>query len=176
MQSVIFALFFTLLAMFTKLVPSEDPIARHGLLATATATALLLEEPLYANDDDRTKTAALVAAVEFRESTFRHDARGDCDKRDVNGKCITPARSFCAMQIHDSAGGTAALIDDPVLCVRTGIRLLRQSIRADRAHPIAFYARGPRGLEGGSAREEAVRISDDRVAISKRLLVNVTTR
>ncbi len=167
MQTLIFSLFVTLLAFFTQLVPSETPLYRHGVLATATAIAIAEEDPLFIGDDDRTKTAALVAAVEFRESTLRADARGDHVK--------DKPTSFCAMQIHVSSGGSEALNDDPVLCVKTGIRLLRQSMRADRRYPIAFYARGSRGLEGGEKREEARRISDDRMAIAKRLAARVTT-
>lgn len=69
------------------------------------------------------------------------------------------------MQIHSSIGGTPALLDDPEECIRTGLRILRQSITLDREHPIAFYARGPkfRSLE-------AQRLSNDRVAIARRLL------
>lgn len=156
MNAVVWKLYLIVLVMMMKLVPTDQPIYRHGYLALATVTALLEEEPLYANDDDRTKTAALVVAVEFRESSLKHDAIGD------------GGHSYCAMQIHDSSGGGEALIDDPVACVKKGIRMLRQSIRIDRAHPVAFYARGPRYQS-----DKAKSISDDRVRLAAKL-ANVT--
>ena len=162
----VLALYFLVLSMMTRLSPTDAPIFRHGFLAMGITNALLAEEPLYANDANRRRTASLVVAVAFRESSLVHNARGDCDKRDERGACVTPAKSFCAMQIHFPNGGGEYLLDDPELCVRTGIRMLRQSIRADRAYPVAFYARGPRGLEGGAVRVEAQKISNDRVALA----------
>ncbi len=97
--------------------------------------------------------AALVTAIAFRESTFDNAAIGD------------HGRSFCALQIHASSGGTVALTEDVGACVAAGLAILRQSVRVDRAHPVAFYARGPR-WEGLEAR----RLSDDRVRIAKGLL------
>lgn len=71
-------------------------------------------------------------------------------------------RSVCAMQI---LGGSHALIEDPIACVRRGAVMLRESERVDPSNPIAFYARGPRYES-----ETAKRISRDRRAIAARLL------
>ncbi len=69
------------------------------------------------------------------------------------------------MQIHRTSGGTPELLEDPKLCLEKALVILRQSIHIDKQHPVAFYARGPR-----YASPEAQRISNDRVAVAKRLL------
>jgi hypothetical protein len=97
--------------------------------------------------------AALVTAIAFRESSFDNSAVGDS------------GRSFCAMQIHSSSGGSQDLLENPEHCVSRGLAILRQSVRVDRAHPVAFYARGPRWQS-----DTAQRLSNDRVALAKRLL------
>jgi hypothetical protein len=45
--------------------------------------------------------------------------------------------------------------------------MLRESRKMDKMNPIAFYARGP-GYKG----EEAQRISRDRMAIAKKLMLS----
>lgn len=56
------------------------------------------------------------------------------------------------------------LTRDPLACTRKAHAILKESIRIDRSHPVAFYARGPR-----FASPEAQRLSNDRMAITKRL-------
>jgi len=146
-------LYWIVLWMMTSLVPAQDPIARHGRLSSAIATVVSEEAPLFRNDEDRVRTAALLVAIAFRESSLQHDAVGD-------GK-----RSVCAFQIH---GGDKALLDDTEACVRTGERMLRESIRMDRDEPVAFYARGPRFKS-----DEARSLSRDRVRLSQRLLKEI---
>jgi hypothetical protein len=107
---------------------------------------------MFAEDPEKRRTAALVLAVAYRESGLRLSARGD------NG------HSYCAMQINDSSGGTPAMLTDADACVTAGVRLLRQSLRVCAAHPVAWYARGPRWDT-----EEARRISRDRMALAARL-------
>lgn len=114
-----------ILAAMTALAPGRD----HAALGNAIATVLAEEAPLYTDDADRRRTAALVVAVAFRESTFRNDVVGD------------GGHSVCAMQIYD---GPRYLLDEPEACIRWGVKMLRQSIKVDREHPVAFYARGPR--------------------------------
>jgi hypothetical protein len=145
-----FTLFFVVLGMMTKLAPADDPIARHGQLATAITIVALQEPPFYRDDEARTRTAALLVSVAYRESSLVPDAIGD------------GGHSVCAFQIYD---GDRALLEDTERCVRVGHRMLLQSIRVDRSNPVAFYARGPRY---GS--DEARRISRDRVALAKSLL------
>lgn len=140
------------LSLCLSLSPSSQPILRHGLLATAITTVVHEEGALFAPDTELHRTAALLVAVAFRESSLDTRQVGD------NGK------SFGAFQLHASSGGTAALLDDPLAQARTAHRMIKVSIRADREHPIAQYARGPRF---GSP--EAQRISNDRMALAKRL-------
>ena len=133
------------------LAPGKD----HRHLASVTARVLEEAEPLYRGDDERLRTAALVTAVMYRESAFDEKAVGDS------------GHSFCPMQLHDSSGGSRLLLDDTEGCVRLGVAMLRQSIRVDRANPVAFYARGPRFTS-----PEAQRISRDRVALARALLAD----
>ncbi len=144
------ALYWTVLAMMLRLSPSDDPMVRHGALCEAITTVALEEGALFANDDDLSRTASLLVAVAFRESSLTASITGD------------GGRSVCAMQIY---GGAASLNDDAIACVRTGYRMLKTSIRVDRTNPVAFYARGPR-----FASEEARRISRDRMALARSLL------
>ncbi len=94
--------------------------------------------------------AAIITAVAFRESSLIADAVGD------------GGHAMCAMQIY---GGSRALLDDPIACVAKGAAMLRDSRRVDHAHPIAFYARGPRYKS-----TEAQRISNDRMALARSLV------
>jgi hypothetical protein len=129
------ALYTTVLGWMTALVPGVD----HSALAWAVASQA-----------HGRAEAALVTAVAFRESTFNNAAVGD------------HGRSVCAMQI---LGGPPELMEDPQACVAAGLVLLRESVRFDREHPLALYARGARWRS-----DEARRISGDRVRIAKELL------
>lgn len=131
------------------------PDADHTELGSAIAR--VVDAQPYARDESsRRQIAALVVAVAFREGSLRTRVFGDHDKR---GK----PHSFCTMQIHDRSGGTPALNDDLDLCVSTGLKMLRTSMRMCPSYPIAFYAEGPRGCTS----RRAQRISNDRVALAK---------
>lgn len=134
------------LAAMTQLAPGRD----HGELGGAIARAVEANKPLFADDADRRRTASLLVAVAYRESTFVADAVGDKGK------------SFCAFQIHRSAGGTPALLGDTDACVLTGLNLLRTSMRVCPSAPIAWYASGPRGCKSTRAQ----RISRDRMNLA----------
>lgn len=133
----------------SSLAPGRD----HLELAFVTSSVVLSEPPLFRDEPMHEKTLALVVAIQYRASGFRSDALGD------------HGRSYCSMQIHESIGGSDALLRDPSACVRAGLSFLRASLRVDPSHPVAFYARGPR-YESLEAR----RISDDRMRIARRLL------
>lgn len=141
---------FTLAAMLS-LAPGRD----HSRLGNAIAREVSRVDALFADDADRRRTASLVIAVAFRESSFIHDAVGD------------KGQSFCAMQIHRSSGGTPELLEDTDACIRTAMTLLRTSIRVCRPHPIAWYASGP----SGCTNERAQRISRDRMALARSLFL-----
>lgn len=138
------------LAAMTQLAPGRD----HTELGGAIARAVDSNKPLFQNDADHRRTAALLVAVAFRESTFIANVVGD------NGS------SFCAFQIHRSAGGSPALLVDVDACVRSGMGLLRTSLRVCPSHPIAWYASGPLGCKN----ERAQRISRDRMNLAAYLV------
>lgn len=142
------------LAAMTLLAPGRD----HTTLGEAIAKVVDAEQPLFHKDEDHKRTAALVVAVAFRESTLIANVVGD------------HGRSFCAMQIHQSSGGSPALLESPEACVRAGVVMLRMSLRTCAAHPIAWYAAGPIGCTN----ERAQRISRDRMALASWLTRKVT--
>lgn len=141
------------LVAMALLAPGRD----HQVLASAIARVVSSERPIFRDDDDKRKTSALVIAVAYRESGFVLGAVGD------------GGHSFCAMQIHDSSGGSRALLEDADACIRKGLAMLRISVRACPEHPIAWYASGPRGCENARAQ----RISRDRTSIAQRLVREV---
>jgi hypothetical protein len=141
------------IAAMGLLAPERD----HAELAGAIVRAVDAEAPLWKNDDDKRRTAAIVVAVAFRESSLRLGVTGD------------KGRSFCAMQIHQSSGGTAALLTDADACVRKGLAMLRASLRTCPAHPVAWYASGPIGCTDARAQ----RISSDRMALAARVVRDV---
>jgi hypothetical protein len=152
------------LAASATLVPSRT----HDALASAIASRVEAEPALFKGDTDRLKTASLLVAMSFRESSLKADAVGDMRK----GK----PTSFCAFQIHLPWGqktpegwSSDDLLQDPEKCVTVALRMLRESMRACPAHPIAFYAEGPAGCT--SPRAQA--ISRDRLAIAQKLVREV---
>ena len=141
-------LFFILAAM-ASLAPGREHIEN----ATAIASVVLDEPPLFKSDESRLRTAALIVAIAFRESSFRNDA-----KSKTNDSCL--------MQVNRRPD----LAKDPVKCVRVAMAMLRESMRMCPDHPLAFYASGP----GACTNERARKISDDRMRIARRLLAQVS--
>jgi hypothetical protein len=131
-----------ILAMMLALAPLRTDLSP---LAETIARVVEAERPLFAADDDRRKTAALVVAVAFRESSFRMDA-------------VSKTDDHCALQVH----GRPDLAKLPDECIRTGVAMMRESMRVCAAYPLAHYAEGPRGC--ASAR--AQRISKDRMTLA----------
>ena len=136
-------------AMMLALAPGRD----HSELGGAIARAVESEPAIFKDDASKTKTAALLVAVAFRESSLTLGAVGD------------HGQSFCAFQIHRTSGGGPALLTDADACARKGMAMLRESARVCRAHPVAWYAEGPKGCDSPRAQ----RISRDRMAIAARL-------
>lgn len=145
-----------------------SPGRQHDELASAIANRVEAEPPLFRGDEDRHRTAALLVAIAFRESSLRAAAVGD----HVGGK----PTSFCAFQVNLPWGAKTAdgwtgsdLLEDPEKCVAAAMRMLRVSVRVCPSSPIAWYAAGPAGCESPRAQ----RISRDRMAIAQRLLKDV---
>lgn len=135
------------IAMMLSLAPGRD----HSELGGAIARVVEAEPAIFKDDASKVKTAALVVAVAFRESSFVNSAIGD------------QGHSVCAMQIYD---GPKALLADADACVRRGLAMLRESARVCPKAPVAWYAVGG---AGPCSNARAIRISNDRMAIAKRL-------
>lgn len=149
-----------ILAAMNVVAPDVD----HTELATAMTN--VVESQPYAQDEkSRQQVAALLVAVAFREGSLKPKVEGD---HDAKGK----PRSFCTMQIHSSSGGSSAMNDDPELCFRTGLDMLRTSQKICPKHPVAFYAAGP----AGCASPRAQRISADRIGLARRIAAKAVAR
>ena len=144
------------IAAMTALQPGVD----HTVLANAISSRVAAELPLFRNDVDRRRTAALLVAIAFRESSLRLDAVGD------------KGQSLCAFQIGRTSGGTTAMLTDANLCVGAAFAILRTSIRLCPAFPVAWYAAGGDAAKA-CASVPAQRISRDRMALAARLVRDV---
>lgn len=153
------------LIFVSALTAAVDPDHDHGTINESIARVVEAEPPLFKDNEDRQRTAAPVVAVAWREGSLRTKVVGDCDKKTKDGVCISGPHSFCTMQVNDSSGGSAALNEYLDLCIRTGVAMLRQSMRSCAEHPVAWYAAGPVGCSN----DRAQRISRDRVALARRL-------
>jgi hypothetical protein len=136
------------LAAMTLLAPGRD----HTEIGTAISSVVDSERPLFEVDDDRRRTASLLVAIAFRESTFRNDV-------------VSKTHDYCYLQINRRPD----LATDPEACARVGLAMVRESFRMCRAFPIAFYAEGPSGCSSARAQ----RISRDRIALAQRLVLTV---
>lgn len=137
----------TILAMMLAVAPGRD----HSELGGAILRAVEAEYALFKDDGDKRKTAALLVAVAFRESSLTLGAIGD------------QGHSVCAMQIY---GGSRALLTDADACVRKGLAMLRVSVRVCPKAPVAHYAVGG---TAACSNARAIRISNDRMALARRL-------
>ena len=135
-------------AAMSLLSPGRD----HAELAQAIASVVEAERPLFADDEDRRRTASLVVAIAFRESSFDNAA-------------VSRTNDHCAMGINHRPD----LAKFPTECIRTGFAMLRESMRVCPSHPIATYASGPRGCFNARAQ----RISKDRLALAARIVREV---
>ena len=158
------ALLAWVLAASSTLVPGRP----HDDLASAIATRAEAEPALFKDDADRRKTASLLLAISFRESTLRAEAVGDMK----HGK----PTSFCAFQIHLPWGQKTAegwtgddLVQDADKCVTAAMHMIRASMRVCPEYPLAWYAEGPNGCTSRRAQN----ISRDRLAIAQRLVRDV---
>lgn len=140
-------LIFTILAWMNLLAPGRQ----HGEMATAIASVIIEDAPLFRDDESKLRTAAFVVAVGFRESSLRNDAIGD------------HGRALCMFQLWDTSRD---VLTNPELCARIAMQRMRESIRAcGTGNELGLYAVGPKGC----ASEHAKRISRDRMGIARRL-------
>lgn len=117
--------------------------------ATGTAFAIENAPPLYDRDEYKHKTAAIMVAVGYRESTFKTDAIGD------NGNAL------CSYQLWNTERD---VLTDSRKCATIALERLRESMRiCGSRNPLGIYASGPRGCES----QKAKRISEDRTNLAK---------
>lgn len=136
-------------AAMSLLAPGRD----HSANASAIAEVIDAEPALFKDDAAKLRTAAVVVAIAFRESSFRNDV-------------VSKTNDFCMMQVNRRPD----LAADPRACVRVGLAMLRESLRVCPAFPVAHYAEG--GLRACSS-ARAQRISRDRMALAARLVREV---
>lgn len=137
------------LAAMALLAPGRD----HTELGGAIARVVDVDRPLFEQDESRVRTAAVIVAIGFRESTFRNEV-------------VSRTDDHCFLQVH----ARPDLAKDPVECVRIALGMIRASMRVCPAHPLSFYAAGP----GGCTSPRAQRISRDRMWLAARLVREVS--
>ena len=148
------------LVCLVYLVPAR-PVFQHVPLAIAITQAVEESAPLFKDDrptvvDDvqlpaKSRTAALMAAVAFRESTARSRAAGDCRGLPPGSPQCTPekARSFGAFQQWIDPGNKSLsglrgvdFLDRADLQAKDAIGMMHTSFKACREFPLAWYAHG----------------------------------
>lgn len=134
---------------FGLLAPGRDT-ADLGPAIVAEVHAVA---PLFAGDEDRLRTAALLTSIAFRESSLIPGAVGD------NGN------SHGFFQLW----GVPEANHDTRLSVRIAIERIRESMKlCPRGNELCLYAAGPRGLT--TAAEKTRRITSDRFNLAKWLV------
>lgn len=128
-----------LLALMVLLVPpgrqGAEPeviaLGRYHGIAEDLARVVETSPPLFSGPLARERTAALVLAQAFHESSFKRDVdegrrRGDAGK------------AACLMQMHRAPQGWTAdeLVADRAKCFRAGLELMRRSLAVCRASRI----------------------------------------
>jgi len=160
------ALYSFAFSSMTFLSPEKDRVSEHEIMSAAFARVVDASDPLFKDDADKLRTMSVLVAVAFREGSLRPRVEGDCTESKPGEKCKGRPRSFCTFQVHQTMGGNDSLNEDPVKCVRAGMKILRTSVRVCPTKPINWYAAGG---EHACENERATRISNDRMAIAKKL-------
>lgn len=142
---------------------AKAALARYESIAHDLALVVSDEKeaPLFDGPTGRAQTALLLAAVASMESDFRKDV--DTGKlRGDNG------RSWCILQIQ-VYGKTPEqwtgqdLVDDRTRCLRSGLRVMRESFKQCRALPLEYRLSG---YTSGSCWEEPLAKVRTRRALS----------
>lgn len=147
------------------LVPGR-PAFQHVPLAVAITQAVEESEPLFQDDGPteidgvqlpaKSRTAALMAAVAYRESTARPHAAGDCRGLEPGSPKCTPekARSFGAFQQWIDPGNRSRsglrgseFLERADLQAKDALEMLHASFHACHAYPLAWYAHGRNARE-----------------------------
>lgn len=139
------------IAAMTAIAPTRD----HSELGGAIARVVESELPLFADDEDRRRTASLIVAISFRESSFRNDV-------------VSRTNDFCHLQVN----GRPDLAKDAEACTRVAMAMLRTSMRICPKSPLGWYAVGG-PPERACTSPRGLRISNDRLWLARRILAMV---
>lgn len=137
----------TLLSFVMSAMLLLSPGRDHTELGKAIADVIEEKGCLYTGKDCERRSAAMLVAIAFRESSFRIDAE---NKKEG---------SVCAFQIWK---GDRRLLSDPAACTLAGYLKLKESLRA--CGSMAGYA------SGSCTNAAGIRIDRDRKNIAMRLL------
>ena len=140
------------LGMMTSMQPAQvTPWADTFEASATTIVDVATEAPLFAGEAGTRKTIALLVSLGWFEGRFDPKAKGDCEKKDKDGKCISPPQSLCMFQIGRSnlasLGVTEGqLLSDFGLCARTAVRMVKISFGVcrgrDELELLGHYASG----------------------------------
>lgn len=175
------------LAVCLVLVPGKDHRELAGAIAAAVERGV--PEALFKNDQDemvedvllpaRSKSAALMTAISFRESGLYPRQVGDCpglSPGDLTCSVQKGATSFGAFQLSlpfKHKGGLTGLtgvqlLEDPAAQAREAIHILYYSVRSCPDFPVAVYAHG-RDPRVACMDLHSQRISNDRMWLAKKI-------
>jgi len=166
--------------------------ARYAEIASAIATAVELEGPMFGGALPKHRTAGLVAVIWYLESGFRRDIDLGLNRVELARQGYNDhGRSWCMGQINlgkklvpitDDSGETVGwrwdsassvygwtgreLVEDRVKCARATIRALRRSVSACRH--LAYNKRLAAYMRGKCSSEEGQWISEVRMRIFRR--------
>ncbi len=125
--------------------PPAAALARYEAIAAAVAHVAETDEPAFGGTEGRRRSAVLMLAVSYHESSWR----AGVDDGTVRGD---GGRSWCLMQVNLGKGRTLEGWTGPELaadrrrCFGAGLAMLRRSVNACRnSHPfdrLAVYASG----------------------------------
>lgn len=159
-------------------------IIAAGLLSTNGARTFSrdvadgMAEAAIASGGERDNLVRTLASLEVAIANFETGRQMVLDPKGSNDGGL----SHCWGQVYLATPTTrtaegwlgSELRTDPLKCATVVVRLLRASIvRGPENCPLCVYARGPRGLPGGSEHAWAKEASDHREALARRLLREV---
>lgn len=151
-----FSLSKLVLVLMVTIAPATPWRESYPETAQGIADAVEESEPLFAGDDGRMRTAALLVSLAYFESTFKPSAVGD---RGSSLGLFQTSRHWVRMSADE-------YLRDAKEQAKTALALVRESFSACAARPLdarlAWYASGSCS-RGGAA-------STHRVGLAKRLL------
>lgn len=131
----------------------DEAVIWNDYADTARHLAVVLneEQPLFAGEFGRAKTAAVLISLAKWETGFRNELTGDGGR----SHCMLSIMAGRTGRVREGSG--QELRKDKALCFKAGLRIARQSFGACRGkmmHKLAAYASGSctRGLSASKIR------------------------